>query len=242
VSVRRAERLIGSSIVAVIVGLAGFLFGGGSAARADNGGYVTLGAYCDEETGGTNCATLPTIVGRTSEGLALHVFATNGIGIIAEAEGSPVTPGQERAGVVGRGHSNGSDGVVGHGGRFGVNGDGGVVGVGGTSDSNTGVYGRGGLIGVHAVSGQEGETGVGLRVDGRTVFQTAGKAVVSAGKASKTVLLAGVTTNDFVLATAQGNPAVWVRSASAGSGQFTIRLSKASTKSVTVAYFVVSTA
>jgi hypothetical protein len=102
----------------------------------------------------------------------------------------------------------------------------GQTGVYGTSGSLTGVYGQGGLIGVHAVSTQPNNSGVGLRVDGRSVFRTAGTAVVASGAKKVTVTLAGVTTADFVLATVQGSGAFYLKNASAGSGQFTITISK----------------
>jgi hypothetical protein len=93
-------------------------------------------------------------------------------------------------------------------------------------------------VGVEADSA----SGTALRVSGRATFSTAGTAVIASGNKTVTVTLAGVTTTDFVLATVQGLGAFYVKNASAGTGQFTIRINKVPTApaTVTVAYFVIS--
>jgi hypothetical protein len=141
-------------------------------------------------------------------------------------------------------HGDGTYGVAGFGtgasgNNYGVYGSGGygVVGVG-----TYGVEGAGDTAGLYGLSTATDNTGVGLQVIGRSVFRTAGTAVIASGKKSVTVTLAGVTTSDFVLATVQGSGAFYVKNASTASGQFTIFINKAPTSpaTVTVAYFVIS--
>jgi hypothetical protein len=133
-------------------------------------------------------------------------------------------------------------GVFGSGNDVGVGGVSGNVGVTGHSDGNTGVNGEGGLIGVHAVSLVSGGAGVGLRVDGRSVFRTAGVATVESGKKSVVVNLAGVTSTDMVLATVQQTGSFYVKNAVAGSNKLTIYINKPPTSPATVkvAWFVLS--
>jgi hypothetical protein len=105
--------------------------------------------------------------------------------------------------------------------------------------------------GVHAVSTNGpavlaesvAEAGVGLKVAmGRSMFHTAGTAIVASGQKKVTVDLPGVSPTDFVLATVQGSGGFYVKNAVAGTGQFTIAINKvpASPATVTVAYFVIS--
>src|SRR5437870_9401857 len=107
--------------------------------------------------------------------------------------------------------------MVGFGGPTGVYGDGTVAGDSRHSGATTGVYGEGVLIGLHGVSLAQDASGVGLRVDGRSVFRTVGVATVPSGVKSVTVTLAGVTATDMVLATVQQTGAFYVKNAVAGS-------------------------
>ncbi|MDP9331337.1 MAG: hypothetical protein M3P11_11945 [Actinomycetota bacterium] len=125
-----------------------------------------------------------------------------------------------------------------------VEGLGGQVGVHGISPGDIGVKGEGVGTGVQAVSTLANHAGVGLRVDGRSVFRTAGVATVASGTNTVSVSLAGVTATDMVLATVQQGGVFFVKNAVAGSGKFTIHLNKApvSPATVKVAWFVISAA
>jgi hypothetical protein len=171
----------------------------------------------------------PVIAGQltTSGGAATVVHNTSGIATCT-GYGPP-------DGLVGCGGT----GVVADGAGIGVYAVGQTFGVD-SYGSTAGVYGYGGTAGVIAESTQVGHKGVGLKVNGRSVFQTAGTAVVVAGSTSVTVHLPGIATKDFVLATVQGSDPFYVRNASAASSQFTITINKASATNVTVAYFVIS--
>ena len=182
------------------------------------------------------------VVGESSTGSGPGVLggtsASSGDGV----EGQTI--GASNSGVYGHNESStaGGKGVFGASPNgIAVEGLGGQIGVHGVSAGGTAVQGQGGGVGVHAVSTLASNSGVGLLVDGRSIFRTAGIATVASGQNKVVVTLAGVTTSDFVIATAQGNPSgMWVKSASAASGSFTIRLNKAPTAPATVkvAYFV----
>jgi hypothetical protein len=133
----------------------------------------------------------------------------------------------------------GAEGVLGNGSVVGVHGVGGEAGVLGVL-SPIGVEGFGSDVGVLASSSQQDRTGVGLRVDGRSVFRTAGVATVPAGRAKVVVPLAGVTASDFVIATSQGATALSVKSAIAGKDKLTVLLSATAAADVRVGYFVIS--
>jgi len=109
------------------------------------------------------------------------------------------------------------------------------------SNKGIGLEASGGQIGVHAISSPT-ETGVGLRVDGRVVFRTAGTTVVPSGANHLSIALSGVTPKDFVLATVQQSGVFYVKNAVAGSGQFIVYLNQAPTSPTTVkvAWFVIS--
>jgi len=129
-----------------------------------------------------------------------------------------------------------------------------------TGASGIGVYGKTGGVG-SAVYGEATANGAGvfgdttngtgvqarstngaaLNVLGKAKFSRSGIVTVSAGTASKTVTLAGVTTSSMVLATAQQNASAHVKAAIPGSGSFTIRLTaNAPTGGLKVAYFVLN--
>lgn len=85
----------------------------------------------------------------------------------------------------------------------------------------------------------ESTNGVALSVSGKAKFTRSATVVVTAGSAIRTVALASVTTASMVLATAQQNAAVFVKSVVPASGQFTIRLTgSAPAGGLKVAYFV----
>ena len=122
----------------------------------------------------------------------------------------------------------------------------GNIGVHGTSASGAGVFGESTTAGAIAVIAKDdavgGVQGVALRVEGFSqLFTTAGRATVAAGHNQFTVSLAGVVPTDTVLATVQGTGAFSVKNAVAGTGTFTITISKAPTSPVSVGYLVLRT-
>jgi hypothetical protein len=172
-----------------------------------------------------------------------------GTGVVGNSNGGDGVEGQTNGafntGVYGHNESfdAGGKGVFGASPNgIAVEGLGGQVGVHGISAGDTGVKGEGVGIGVRAVSTLANHAGVGLRVDGRLVFRTAGVATVPSGKNTVSVSLAGVTATDMVLATVQQGGAFYVKNAVASSGKFAIHLNKApvSPATVKVAWFVIS--
>ncbi|MDP9225072.1 MAG: hypothetical protein M3P18_14730 [Actinomycetota bacterium] len=186
------------------------------------------------------------VFGRGNTGVHGVSPATGGVGVRAQADnGTAVLASGGSRAVDATGFDDGGVAIAGlHAGQggIGVRGEGAVAGTFGRSATVTGAYGEGGLIGVHAVSLQPGGSGVGLRVDGRSVFRTAGIATVPSGANKVTVALAGVTSTDMVLATVQQGGGFYVKYAKAGNGQFTIQINTAPTSPTTVkvAWFVLS--
>jgi hypothetical protein len=101
--------------------------------------------------------------------------------------------------------ANGGSGVDATGDSFGVH----------ASFSLTGGYGGAHGVGLHGVSTVSRQTGVGLRVDGRSIFRTARSATVSGSK------------NDVVLAPVQKAGSFYVVYAKAAAGSFAIQINKA---------------
>jgi hypothetical protein len=102
------------------------------------------------------------------------------------------------------------------------------VGVFGDTTSGTGVLAR-------------STSGTALDVRGKATFSRSGMVTIAAGSASKKITLAGVTTASMILATAQQDGTVYVRSAVPASGSFTIHLTgKAPAGGLKVAYFVLN--
>jgi hypothetical protein len=146
--------------------------------------------------------------------------------------------------------NGGVDGLVATGTENAVEAQGGTFGVFATgtdygvyaSAPNHGVYGQAtasGGVGVQAVATTNGATA--LSVQGKAKFSRSGIVTIAAGTASKAVTLTGVTTSSMILATAQTNAAVYVKSATPASGSFTIRLTgNAPSSGVKVAYFVLN--
>jgi hypothetical protein len=177
-------------------------------------------------------------------GEGVHGEAGNGgIGVVGNVNGTSgygVQGGGPSVGVWAVATNSTGWGVGGSGGTYGLWGQGGVAGVYAFS-GGTGVIGEGDTIGVHGISAPD-QTGIGLQVDGRCVFRTAGVATVPSGTNRVTKTLAGVSSTDMILATVQQTGAFSVKNAVAGSGQFTIYLNKAPTSPATVkvAWFVIS--
>ena len=102
------------------------------------------------------------------------------------------------------------------------------TGVFGYSDSGTGVYAK-------------AATGIALNVSGKAKFSRSGKVGITAGHASYTKTLAGVTTSSLIFAVLQTyRSGYYVVAAVPAAGKFTIRLNKSVTATTYVAYFVVN--
>jgi hypothetical protein len=219
--------------------------------NGQNGQALLMG--CDNNT--STDTTVYTQTHDAYSGLWVKATGAGSWGILAEGTARAVSGLGGTIGVYGSGTTTG---VYGSGSTYGVSGNSdsqiGVFGSGGSTgiygsgvnygvlgSGSTGVYGSGD-VGVHAVSNALGNTGLGLLVTGRSVFRTAGTAVVASGQKKVTVSLTGVSSTDFVLATVQDSGGFFVKSAKAGSGQFTITINKAPTSpaAVTVGYFVIS--
>jgi hypothetical protein len=165
------------------------------------------------------------------------------------------------AGVLGQSSAEGTPGVLGLGGDVGVEAGGiiglfavGSTGVAGVADGlgppglyGTGVYGHAGStvppapptnVGVYA---RGDGVATALRVQGKAVFSRSGRTYVSAGKSSRIVTLAGVTTSSLVLVTLQTRrTGVYVAAAVPAAGKFTVYLNKAVTGTTYFAYMVLN--
>jgi hypothetical protein len=184
------------------------------------------------------------VSGSSTNASGVHGTSTNSAGVFGNSSSTGTgVSGQSVGGAgVGGGSTNGS-------GVFGVSTH--SNGVSGLSTKGEGVVGVGPVSEVHGTSGVVSGVGVlaqnvaggdALKVRGRANFSTAGTAVIASGQKSVTVILAAVTTSDFVLATVQGAGSFSVKNAVAGSGQFTIFINKApiSPATMIVVYFVIS--
>jgi hypothetical protein len=113
----------------------------------------------------------------------------------------------------------------------------GVVGNGG---SGIGVQGlTAGGIGVDARATTT--TGTALRTTGKVQFNRSGRTSITAGHASRTVSMAGVTTSSYIIATPQTNRAgIYIQSVVPAAGKFTIYLNKAVTGTSYIGYLVIN--
>jgi hypothetical protein len=222
-----SRRLIGAGAAVVVLAVLAVTGAAPAFAIPCGGGqgqYLVLG--CDNNS--STFTTVLNVASPSTYALSVKETGTGGAGIAAQGTIYGVYGSGTNYGVYGSGGSGTSVGVQGSG-YTGVSGSGSVYGVHGS-----------GPLGVLAESSTA--TGLGLEVNGRSMFSTAGTAVVASGQKKVTVTLAGVTATDFVLATVQGTGSFYVKNASAGSGSFSITINKAPTSpnTVTVAYFVIS--
>jgi hypothetical protein len=199
---------------------------------------------------GSNTDSMAGVIGHSMN--AVGVAGSSG----APFEASSVTG--ITAGVLGQCGVEGSAGVLGLGGDVGVEagaiigvfavGETGVVGIGDglgpPGQFGTGVYGyTGGLppappvnVGVYA-RGDGAATA--LRVQGKAVFSRSGRTSVAAGKASRVVTMAGVTSSSLVLVTLRTfRTGVYVAAAVPATGKFTVYLNKAVTAATYFSYLV----
>jgi hypothetical protein len=129
-------------------------------------------------------------------------------------------------------------------------GTGGIGVWGRTPDNGSAVYGEAtgpgaGVFGTTTngtgVIADSTNNGTALLVNGKATFSRSGTVTVKAGTTSRTVTLANVSTASMVLATAQQNAKVSVKTAVPASGSFTIRLSGTAPRGgLKVAYFVLN--
>jgi hypothetical protein len=112
------------------------------------------------------------------------------------------------------------------------------VGVTGATVTGTGIVGSADTgVGGHF----KAAVGTALRVDGKARFSRSKRVTIRAGRSSRKVTLAGVTTASLVFAVLHSNRSgYYVRAVVPASGYFTIYLNKALTSATYVAYFVVN--
>jgi len=212
--------------------------------------------------GQTNTETNATVVHNTSSGATCTAVSVDdgletcghegliSLGTLAGVEASAASAtgygvfGRGATGVAGYSAQLGGTGVLGNSTfaqGIGVEGD--------QSGTGSGVYGLAKANGVGVFGDTTDGTGViahstngtALDVRGKAVFSRSGVVAIAAGTTSKKITLAGVTAASMILATAQQDGAVFVRSAVPASGSFTIHLTgKAPASGLKVAYFVLN--
>jgi hypothetical protein len=212
--------------------------------------------------GQTNTATEITVLNNTFSGVTCTAFSSN-YGLETCGNEGLISLGAQ-VGVEARAASGTGWGVLARG-ATGVEGDSaqsGGTGVLGTSQfaagigvegaqtgTGSGVYGLATANGVGVFGDTTNGTGViarstngnALDVRGKAVFSRSGQVTLAAGTATKKITLAGVTNASMILATAQQDGTVYVRSAVPASGSFTIHLTgKAPASGLKVAYFVLN--
>ena len=234
--------------------LAGVLIGLTVTPAATSQGQPVLAGQINTETTGStvvwNTASfLETCSGSQGGGLtACGDSGVEGDGTVIGVQGFGLTTGvygHGPTGVNGESDNNGGTGVLG-------DSTSGTAGIGVEGESNgtgSGVYGLANSGGVGVFGDTTNGTGVvarstsgnALDVRGKAVFSRSGQVTIAAGTASKKITLAGVTTASMILATAQQDGTVYVRSAVPASGSFTIHLTgKAPAGGIKAAYFVLN--
>jgi len=147
-------------------------------------------------------------------------------------------------GVEGSGGNGGVFGV----GYWGVLGTGGIGIAGDVGVDSVGVYG---FTGVEAAPTPPGGVGVyaraettsltALQVVGKAKFSRSGRVSISSTATSKTVVMGGVSTSSYIIATLQTSVSgVYVRAVVPASGSFKIYLSKAAGKTAYIGYLVIN--
>jgi hypothetical protein len=263
VTVSRAFRF--AVLAAVLAGLAV------TPAAADNGQPILAGEANTATTPTVVSNTAGNLYGLDVSGADIGIIGEGrrpqgGIGV--EGDGLTGVDGQSNllggTGVVGastaaQGTGVEGDGLTGVDGQSNLLGGTGVmgastaaqgIGVEGESDgSGSGVYGLANATGVGVFGDTTNATGVlarsttgkALDVRGKATFSRSGQVTIAAGTTSKKITLTGVTTASMILATAQQDSTVYIRSAVPASGSFTIHLTgQAPTGGLKVAYFVLN--
>ena len=250
------------------VALAGVLVGLAVTPAAATNGQPIVAAQANTETTDTivqNTAFFPAacppdgndgligcggngLVGRgTVNGVTGEVTAGEGAGVLGVGSGAGQTgvDGVGETGVDGASDAQGGTGVLGES----LNTSSGIGVQGDSEGTGSGVYGLAKTNGVGVFGDTTNGTGViarstngtALDVRGKATFSRSGTVTVAAATTSKKVTLAGVTSASMILATAQQDSAVSVRSAVPASDSFTIHLTgKAPPGGLKVAYFVLN--
>jgi hypothetical protein len=213
-------------------------------AAADQGQPVLAGQVNTETSGATVVANTTSFgTGNCPESQRDGLFACGDTGV--EGFGNNTgTFGEGPTGVWGRSLNQDGTGVRGEStASTGIGVEGTVNGAG------SAVYGLANANGVGVFGDTTNGTGVvarstngsALDVRGKAKFSRSGRVTIAAGATALKVTLAGVTTASMILATAQQDSTVAVRSAVPASGSFTIHLTgKAPAGGLKVAYFVLN--
>jgi hypothetical protein len=216
----------------------------GTAANGD--GLEVSGAEIGIEGEGRSPQGGVGVFGNGLTGVAGQANLQGGTGVIGASTAAQSTgvEGDGQTGVNGQSNFLGGTGVIGASTAaqgIGVEGD--------SHGTGSGVYGLANANGVGVFGDTASGTGVlarsttgkALDVRGKATFTRSGLVTIAAGTTSKKITLAGVTTASMVLATAQQDSTVSIRSAVPVSGSFTIHLTgQAPTGGLKVAYFVLN--
>lgn len=213
--------------------------GSPNAGGTDAGGIdpaVKSGAVLLGKANSANATTQ--VITRSGTGLKGQTFATTSAGVIG------MDASTEKGGHGMYGHSVHGDGVL------------------GISDKGNGVVGQGSAPGMAAVKAVDASTaggaygvfaqsvhgtavwaasghGIALKVDGTAKFSHSGVVSIPGGHKTMTFSKPGVTAGNIILATIQRpESGVSIEGAEAGTGSFTITLSKAPASAITIGWLV----
>jgi hypothetical protein len=148
-------------------------------------------------------------------------------------------------GVIGVSHQGiGALGV----GPIGLLGAGGWGVLGDVGPTQIGVYGNTGVDaapavtpGIGVLARAQSTAQLALRVLGRVQFSRSGRTAITAGHASKVILMAGVSTASYVIATPQTNrTGLFVQAVVPAAGKFTIYLNKTVSATTYIGYLVIN--
>lgn len=250
-STLRSRRAVLATAAAAAVGSIAHALGAPQASRAANGDPVVVGeshAGTAETAIAVTGAEVAAIRGTSPGGVG--IVGTGGTGVYGETSleaGLGVAAKNTHTGAGATGlyaHSPNGVGIHGHtlagtgvagGGTTGVAGLGWETGVRGQSTSGTGVLGTG-QVGVHASASSLGF--IGLKVDGRAVFELSGTISIATGKdrASSQDGLP-VHPGSVVVAVVQtGDGKAWVRKVVPKHGSFTVIVNKTVSRTTRVAW------
>lgn len=220
-------------------------------AMAANGDSVLLGQDNNAVTGRTSISnptdTIDAFAAQaTGTGFGLTGSSTGGAGIVGWSISSPNLPPADGAytGIYGWSPAGPVDGQVGVG-VVGESDDWGVLGIGGVGVWGSGPYG---VVGESVSPTGAGVTAIGqtasavaLDVYGKVRFSRSGRSSVAAGKSTKIVTLAGVSSSSRVFAVLHSNRSGrYVRAVVPTAGSFKIYLNSTVSSSTYVAWFVLN--
>ena len=268
--VRRPGRAAGVILAAMLIAAGSINFASASATGTD--GDVVLGGSIFTNQGpattylaiNSNTNNTGLSVSANNSGTAVYASTPTGYGVWGSTSSSSLAGAygvNQSSGPGVKGTSSSGDGIVGEGAGNGVLGRTANPGASGIYGENTGngfgVAGRStGTGGVGVLGEAAGSSGVGVRaiggsaaidVEGKALFSRSGVITISYPNARATILGVQLSADSLILATAQANVGVYVKSAvpRATLDGFDIVLSKApgsgsNPKSVQVGWFVVN--